>query len=65
MVYVPVRTQLLRRAETVRRGLFRRPLRLVDGLTMLIGQAEEAFAMFFGQAPPPGYEAELRELLKR
>ena len=34
----------------------------VDGLTMLIGQAQRAFELFFGQlAPPPGQE--LRDLL--
>jgi shikimate dehydrogenase len=36
--------------------------RLVDGLTMLIGQARRAFELFFGKVPPLGDE-ELRDLL--
>jgi len=32
----------------------------VDGLAMLIGQADHAFARFFGQRPPRGRDAELR-----
>jgi len=35
---------------------------IVDGLTMLIGQARRAFLFFFGQEPPPT-DAELRRLL--
>jgi shikimate 5-dehydrogenase len=65
MVYVPVRTELLRRASLVPSSWFGRRLHLVDGLTMLIGQAEEAFTLFFGEAPPPGAAPELRELLTR
>ena len=39
-------------------------LRTVDGLSMLIGQAAEAFERFFGQAPPRGDgDAALRALL--
>lgn len=56
MVYAPVETRLLRRAAAL-------GLTPIDGLTMLIGQAEEAFALFFGQPPPDGYDAELREFL--
>ena len=32
----------------------------IDGLTMLIGQADHAFARFFGQHPPRARDAELR-----
>ena len=35
----------------------------IDGLAMLIGQAAEAFALFFGQNPPRQYDGELRDLL--
>ena len=56
MVYAPVETRLLRRAAAL-------GLTPIDGLTMLIGQAEEAFALFFGEPPPVGHEVELRELL--
>lgn len=67
MVYAPVRTELLVRAEAVKSRWFQLATRfhIADGLTMLIGQAEEAFALFFGRPPPPGHEAELRELLTR
>ena len=34
----------------------------VDGLTMLIGQAERAFDLFFGQPPPPDHQR-VRDLL--
>ncbi|MBL8656406.1 MAG: shikimate dehydrogenase [Altererythrobacter sp.] len=37
----------------------------IDGLAMLIGQAAEAFEIFFGQPPPRQYDAELRALLAR
>lgn len=37
----------------------------VDGLAMLIGQAAEAFALFFGIPAPRKHDAELRELLER
>jgi shikimate dehydrogenase len=46
MVYRPVRTPFLRRAEA-------HGLRAVDGLAMLIGQARPAFAAMFGAPPPP------------
>lgn len=35
----------------------------IDGLAMLIGQADEAFRLFFGSAPPRQHDAELRKLL--
>lgn len=56
MVYAPVRTELLCRAE-------RHGLRAVDGLTVLIGQARQAFRHFFGADAPLAHDAELRELL--
>lgn len=39
--------------------------RTVDGLSMLIGQAAEAFERFFGQPPPRDGDAALREILTR
>jgi shikimate dehydrogenase len=39
--------------------------RTIDGLSMLIGQAAVAFAMFFGEPAPRENDAELRELLTR
>ena len=39
--------------------------RTIDGLSMLIGQAAAAFAIFFRQPAPREYDAELRELLTR
>ena len=58
MVYSPVRTPLLERAEAL--GLF-----VGDGLTILEGQAEEAFFLFFGAPPPHEHRDALRELLTR
>ena len=55
-VYAPLDTELL--IEARRRGLH-----VIDGLTMLIGQAERAFEHFFGSAPPARTDAELRALL--
>lgn len=52
----PPETPLLRAARA-------RGHRVIDGLTMLIGQAAEAFEKFFGQQPPREYDAELRALL--
>jgi shikimate dehydrogenase len=46
MVYNPLETAFL----TTGRGARGLP---VDGLTMLIGQAERAFDLFFGRPPPP------------
>ncbi|MBC2670053.1 shikimate dehydrogenase family protein [Novosphingobium piscinae] len=37
----------------------------VDGLAMLIGQADSAFTHFFGQAAPRGRDAELRRMIAR
>jgi shikimate dehydrogenase len=45
MVYRPLRTEFLARAE-------RSGLRSVDGLAMLIGQAAPSFEALFGAAPP-------------
>jgi shikimate dehydrogenase len=56
MVYSPLRTELLLAAE-------RHGLPTVDGLTMLIGQAREAFRRFFG-VEAPAVQPELRELLE-
>ena len=58
MVYAPVRTELLRRAAALGLGC-------VDGLDMLVGQAEHAFQLLFGKPPPAGHDGELRELLTR
>jgi shikimate dehydrogenase len=55
-VYAPLETPLL--AEARQRG---HPV--VDGLSMLIGQARIAFAHFFGHEPPADADAELRALL--
>ena len=56
IVYAPLETRLL--AEALAHGL-----RTVDGLSMLIGQAAEAFTHFFGHQPPREYDAELRAKL--
>jgi shikimate dehydrogenase len=53
MVYAPLETALLGRARSLGR-------RTVDGLTMLIGQARPAFALFFGVPAPPDADGELR-----
>jgi shikimate dehydrogenase len=58
IVYDPLETALL--AEARRRG---HPV--VDGLSMLIGQAAIAFRHFFGTAAPREHDAELRERLTR
>ena len=57
-VYAPLETRLL--AEARARGH-----RVVDGLSMLIGQARIAFTHFFGADPPsdPASDAALRALL--
>lgn len=52
----PLDTDLLKRARDA-------GLSTVDGLSMLIGQAAEAFERFYGQAPPRQHDAELRALL--
>jgi shikimate dehydrogenase len=56
MVYAPLETELLAAA----RALGQRP---VDGLTMLIGQADLAFNLFFQAQAPRKHDAELRALL--
>jgi shikimate dehydrogenase len=56
MVYAPLETPLLEAAR-------RRGLQIVDGLTMLIGQAAAAFRLFFGRPAPREHDAELRALL--
>lgn len=38
-------------------------LRTIDGLSMLIGQADTAFTLFFGMEPPREYDTELRAVL--
>jgi shikimate dehydrogenase len=57
-VYAPLETALLRAART-------RGLATIDGLAMLIGQAAEAFTLFFGAMPPRDHDDELRALLTR
>lgn len=56
MVYAPLATDLLQAARHYRR-------RAVDGLTMLIGQADLAFQLFFGAPAPRQFDSELRTLL--
>jgi shikimate dehydrogenase len=56
MVYAPLRTAFLDRAEAA-------GMRPVDGLAMLIGQAAHAFRLFFGAEAPREHDAELRALL--
>jgi shikimate dehydrogenase len=56
IVTTPLDTTLLQEARE-------RGLDTVDGLAMLIGQADHAFARFFGQKPPRGEDAALRRLI--
>ncbi|MEM1133493.1 MAG: shikimate dehydrogenase [Pseudomonadota bacterium] len=56
LVYAPLETELLSAAKT-------RELEVIDGLSMLIGQAALAFELFFGAAVPADSEQELREKL--
>ncbi len=58
IVYAPLETPLLATARA-------QGLEVIDGLSMLVGQAAEAFAAFFGQAAPRRHDAELRALLTR
>jgi shikimate dehydrogenase len=58
MVYAPLRTTLLQRAEAA-------GLDTIDGLSMLIGQAAHAFRYFYGADAPREHDAELRDLLTR
>jgi shikimate dehydrogenase len=53
MVYKPLETPFLAQARALGR-------RTVDGLAMLIGQAEPSFEAFFGQPPPP--DVDVRKL---
>jgi shikimate dehydrogenase len=53
MVYTPLVTPFLARAQALGR-------RTVDGLEMLIRQAEPSFEAFFGRPPPP--EVDVRAL---
>lgn len=53
IVTSPLDTALLRDARA-------RGLTTIDGLSMLIGQADHAFARFFGHKPPREYDAALR-----
>ena len=56
IVYNPLETPLLAQA----RG---RGLHTIDGLDMLIGQADLAFELFFGQPAPRQHDRALRKLL--
>jgi shikimate dehydrogenase len=56
IVYAPLETDLLRRAAL-------RGHRTINGLHMLIGQAAEAFELFFGAAPDRTQDAALQALL--
>jgi shikimate dehydrogenase len=56
LVYSPLETVFLTRARQEKLGV-------IDGLTVLIGQAAYAFAKFFGAPAPREHDAELRELL--
>jgi shikimate dehydrogenase len=58
MVYDPPEGAILKEARS-------RGLRVVDGFTMLIHQAGEAFSAFFKMARPTGSDTELREVLTR
>lgn len=57
-VYTPLETALLAAARA-------RGLATIDGLAMLIGQAAEAFRLFFGADAPRQHDDELRALLTR
>lgn len=58
MVYAPLRTTFLERAQA-------EGLRPIDGLHMLIGQAAFAFRLLFGVDAPREHDADLRVLLTR
>jgi shikimate dehydrogenase len=57
-VYAPLETTLLKAARA-------RGLATIDGLAMLIGQAAEAFRLFYGVEAPRHHDDELRSLLTR
>ncbi len=54
----PKETQLLANARAV-------GMPIIDGLSMLIGQAAIAFEHFFGQTPPREYDDDLRKALSK
>jgi shikimate dehydrogenase len=56
LVYAPARTGFFKAAEAA-------GVEAIDGLTVLLGQAAQAFFHFFGAAPPRGHDSELRGLL--
>ena len=56
LVYSPLETALLVQAKSMN-------LNAIDGLIMLIGQADHAFRPFFDGEPPRQHDAELRALL--
>jgi shikimate dehydrogenase len=58
LVYSPLETEFLARARQEK-------LRVIDGLTVLIGQAAYAFGQFFAAHAPREHDAELRKLLTR
>lgn len=49
MIYTPLLTPFLREAQTLGRHT-------VDGLGMLVGQAEPSFEAFYGRSPPDGVD---------
>jgi shikimate dehydrogenase len=57
MVYAPLETGLLRRANSL-------SLATVTGLTMLIGQARAAFRLFFGAEAPADDSALMARLTR-
>lgn len=52
----PVETRFLQDAKAA-------GFETIDGLAMLIGQAAEAFTLFFDQPPPRGFDTDLRKRL--
>jgi shikimate dehydrogenase len=58
MVYAPVETPFLSRAKKLGFGWS-------DGLDTLVGQAREAFRLFYGTSPGRKFDAELRGVLVR
>ncbi len=58
MVYAPLRTTFLERAQAA-------GLQPIDGLHMLVGQAAFAFRLLFGVDAPRSHDADLRALLTR
>lgn len=58
LVYAPVETGLIQAARA-------RGLAVIDGLTMLVGQARLSFQLLFKRSAPAEHDDELRELLAR